>query len=126
MILFCDEDIGSSVPQALKLVGCKVYSGTTSQYWRGQTDLQWLSAVGQKGWLVFSCNRKILEVPLERETLIKAQVGIVFLTSGQEFRRNVLFLLLKKWEWLETIDSTEPRPFAYYLYPGGLTKKQTL
>ena len=78
MILFCDEDIGRRIPNALKAIGCAVHSGV--RYWRGEDDIIWLTEVGRKGWLVLSCNKKILEVPLERETLEKEKVGM--LTGG--------------------------------------------
>ncbi len=79
MILFCDEDIGTSVPTALRGVGLPtVWIGSLK--WRGKPDVYWLQVVGRKGWLVLSFNRKMLIVPEERETMIESKVGIVFLT----------------------------------------------
>jgi hypothetical protein len=94
--------------------------------WLGKKDTDWLAIAGQQKWLAFSGNRKILKVPSERQTLIKEKVGIVFLTSGQEKLPQTLCLLLKKWDKLELIDETEPRPFAYFLYPNGILSKQPL
>ena len=122
MILVCDEDVGTRVPQALRLVGLSVLSFKDSGL-LGVPDVQWLTEAGRKGWLVFSCNKRMLDVPIERETIIREKVGIVFLTSGQERLPNILRLILSKWEWLELIDTTTPRPFAYYLYPSGRTRK---
>ena len=89
----------------------------------GAPDVQWLTQAGQSGWLVFSCNKRMLDVPVERNTIINQNVGIVFLTSGQERLANTLRIILTKWEWLELIDRTVPRPFAYSLYPNGRTRK---
>jgi len=124
VILLCDEDVGIKVPKALKLVGIKnVKSMADSGFGLGKDDVEWLTNVGKRGWLAFSCNKKMLDVPQERDTIIAEKVGIVFLTSGQEYLQQVLRLLLNKWKWLEHIDQTTPRPFAYFLYPYGRTRK---
>lgn len=124
MILLCDEDVGVRVPKALKLVGIKnVKSMVDSSFGLGKHDVEWLRGVGERGWLAFSCNKRMLDVPVERDTIIVEKVGIVFLTSGQEYLKQVLRLLLNKWERLEFIDQTISRPFAYYLYPYGRTEK---
>ena len=118
MILMCDEDVGSRVPGALKLVGLQTIS-LADNAWKGMIDLAWLQKAGEAGWLAFSCNRAMLDVPAEREAIVNYSVGIVFLTSGHEHPRDTLRLLLNKWKWLELIDSTVLRPFAYYLSPSG-------
>ncbi len=118
MILLCDEDIGTGVPKALSLVGYEAHA-LVSLGWGGQPDVQWLTQTGQNGWLVFSCNKKMLVVPSERETIIREKVGIVYLTTGEERPAKVLRLLLTKWDDLELLDSTTPRPFAWFLSPNG-------
>ena len=118
MILFCDEDVGTSIPRELNLVGCetKYIHGLG---WDGRPDTFWLTEVGRNGWLAFSYNKKILTVPSERAAIINERVGIVFLTSGQEYLRNVLKLLLTKWEYFESLWDTTNRPFARFLSPRG-------
>ena len=118
MILFCDEDVGTSIPRALNLVGCeaKYIHGLG---WDGKPDTYWLTEVGRNGWLAFSYNKKILKVPSEKAAIINERVGIIFLTSGQEYLRNVLRLLLTKWEYFESLWNTEKRPFARFLTPRG-------
>ena len=118
MILMCDEDVGAKVPGALRLVGLHTIS-LANNAWKGMTDLEWLRKAGEEGWLAFSCNRAMLEVPAEREAIISSNVGIVFLTSGHEHPKDTLRLLLNKWQWLELLDTTVARPFAYYVYPSG-------
>ncbi len=85
----------------------------------GKPDAVWLAKAGQNGWLVFSYNKKILEVPNERETIIREKVGIIFLTNGTEYNRKVLRLLLTKWDTFELFWSTVERPFARFLSPNG-------
>ena len=118
MILLCDENIGTRVPRALTLVGCEARS-LVELGWGGWPDVKWLTQAGQKEWLVFSCNKKILKVPSEREIIIHEKVGIIFLTIGSEYIRNVLKLLLRKWDTLELLWDSVDRPFARFLSPNG-------
>jgi hypothetical protein len=122
LILYCDEDVGTKVPKALKLVGLRAISAVSSGA-KSEPDIQWLTRVGQKGWLGLSCNKNILSVPEENETIVSNNVGIVFLTSGNLHPKDKLLLILRKWEWLEMVDTTVIKPFAFYLSPSGQTRK---
>jgi len=81
--------------------------------------VDWLAFAGQHQWLVFSYNKKMLLVPNERDTIIREKVGIVFLTTGKILPPKSLKLLLGKWDVLELLDVTQPRPFARFLSPRG-------
>ena len=122
MILLCDEDVGTGVPRALHAVGFEARS-LHGRGWGGKPDVWWLTQAGRNGWLVFSSNKKMLLVEMERETILREKVGIVFLTTGEERTVRVLQLLLRKWPDLELLDATQ-RPFARFLSPNGrLTDK---
>ena len=125
MILLCDEDIGTRVPDALRLVGYKTVS-MKQRGWLSKEDTDWLTIAGQRGWLAFSNNKRMLRVEEERATIIREKVGIVFLSSGEEHLPKVLWLLLIKWSWLEFIHETEKRPFAFLLYPNGQYRREPL
>jgi hypothetical protein len=88
-----------------------------------EPDIQWLERVGQKRWLGLSCNKNILGVPEEHDAIIKNNVGIIFFASGNLHPKEKLLLILRKWHWMEEIDATEKRPFAYYLYTNGQSRK---
>jgi len=118
LILLCDEDVGTGIPKALDLVGCETKS-LRGLEWAGKPDTWWLAQAGQNRWLVLSCNKKMLKVPNERDTIVLEKVGVVFLTSGQEYSRAVLRLLLSKWDTLELLWNKLERPFAYFLSPNG-------
>lgn len=125
MILLCDEDIGTRVPRALQLVRYRTIS-LVQKGWRSWDDLEWLARAGQKGWLVFSANKRMLKAPEERNTIIREKVGIIYLTSGEEYIDRVLRLLLVKWTWFQDIDKHEKRPFAFFISPKGRVVKQSL
>ena len=126
MIPYFDENIGSKIPDALKILGLKVIPGVSKRYGQGQDDINYLRRAGRKGWLAISANKHMLDVQDEKCTIINEKVGIVFLTDGQMKRPDLMRLLLNKWSWLEEIDVKEPHPFAYYLYPHGKVRKITL
>ena len=123
MKLFCDEDFGKGVPEALRQVsrsrGIYVdYTGRTHSARRraqrlGATDQQWITHVGRGEFLGLSCNTKILENPEEIDTIFREKAGIVFITTGQEDAVDLLLLLLKELDWLLEIHENTPRPFAY-------------
>lgn len=89
MKLLCDEDIGTGVPEALHLVGYDAIS-LYKQGWAGKEDVFWLARAGELKWLVFSCNKRMLLVTNERDTIISTKVGVLFLTSGEEHPPKVL------------------------------------
>ena len=125
MKLFFDEDVGKGIPEALRLVGVRDvdFIGKGRRVGKGTRDEDWLPYAGRQGALVFSFNTGILVAEGQRELVISERVGIVFLTSGQELARDVLRLILNQWSWLETIDASTTRPFAYLL---TMTAKKTL
>jgi hypothetical protein len=123
LILLCDEDVGTGIPKALNLVSCET-KYLRRLGWAGKPDVEWLAKAGQNEWLVFSYNKKILKVPIERETVIRENVGIIFLTTGTEYNRNVLRLLLAKWDTFELLWATVNRPFARFLSPNGRLRKK--
>lgn len=106
------------MPKALRLVGYDTVA-LVEKGWSGMPDIQWLGHAGHAGWLILSCDKKMLAVPSERAIIINRKVGIVYLTTGEEFPAKVLKLLLNKWETLELLDTTVPRSFARFLSPNG-------
>ena len=118
---FFDEDIGKGIPQALRLVGIRdvEYIGRDPRLGKGTPDEVWLPFVGRHGYLAFSFNTGILYAEAQRSLLISERVGAVFLTMGRARSVDVLRLILNEWDWLETIDVSTPRPFAYLLTLNG-------
>lgn len=118
MILFFDRDVGSGVPQALRLVDyCEVHWADLVYQHRPDrsahvADIEWLELAGQRGWLAISENKRILRRESERAAIIRYQVGIVLLDAATERSEDVLAFMLRRKRWLQDID-TEARPFAF-------------
>jgi hypothetical protein len=118
LILLCDENLGK-IPQALALVGYDTRDFLTLG-WSGKKDIEWLPWVGHSQWLLLSCNKKQLIVPSECNAILQNNVGVVYLTTGEEFPAKVLLLLLKKWDALELLWDTTEKPFVRFLHPNGM------
>ena len=69
--------------------------------------------------LVLSRDKKMLRIPSELQTIIESEVGIVFLTTGEEHPAGVLLNMLRRWDALELLNASEQRPFAKFLSPNG-------
>ena len=121
MKLFIDEDIGTRVPRALKLVRmpCEniVYPSNSGPIRFGTKDIDWIPWVGQNGYLAFSRNHHILENEVEFDLVRQHGVGIVFVDRGDHPSWAILRMIMQRWEWLRLIDGAQ-RPFAYLV---GLT-----
>lgn len=118
MILLCDENLGK-IPLALALVGYDTrYFKDLG--WSGKKDIEWLPWVGQNQWQLLSCNKKQLIVPGECNAILENNVGVVYLTTGEEFSAKVLALILKEWDALESLWENTERPFARFLHPNGI------
>ena len=123
MILMCDEDIGRGVPHALSDVGYSTVS-VAQREWIGRPDIELLETAGRNGWVFLSSNKKMLQVPHESDAIVDNNLGAIFLTSGEERIVKVLQLLLRKWDDLDLLDRTEPRPFVRFLNMRGQLSDQ--
>jgi hypothetical protein len=132
--LLFDEDTGRGIPEALRALELpdasidyvrRVFRKRIQrgEFPDGVKDEDWMPFAGRGGWLVFSCNKHLLDADAQREMWIRENVGGVFLTTGEEKKREVMLLILKKWDWLETIAKHEPRPFAILMTLTGKTKR---
>ena len=118
MILLCDEDVGTGVPNALHAVNLQAHS-IYSAGLISAPDTRWIEVAGDRGWLVISCNKRMLRVEHERAALRSRNVGIVYFTDGQMAPAAMLPVLLNKWSALEKLDGDVTRPFARFLSPRG-------
>lgn len=119
MILYCDENISPLLPEALIENGYDARS-FRSLDWLGRQDVEWLPSVGlMEDVLVLSRDRTMLDDPDELAAILENNVGIVFLTSGQQRTEETIRLVIESWGKLEDLHNSTPRPFIRFLTTGG-------
>lgn len=125
MKLFIDEDTGTRVARALHALNIATvdWVGNERRIKKGTRDEDWIPFVGRGGFLLFSCNVGILESESQRNLLIAEKVGAVLVTSGQLTALQLMQLIMRKWDWLTTVDESESRPFAYLMTINGRSRR---
>jgi len=131
--LFFDEDNGTGIPRALTLIKAPTdtihfaSNGYHQVVRRGTKDPDWIPVVGERGWLVFSQNKWMVNNEEERRLLIANKVGIVYLDTGNAPAFPVMRMLLNRWDWLRGLDADHSaRPFAYLISVGGKQRRLDL
>ncbi len=123
MKLFVDEDTGVGLGKALPAVGVHArYVAKGMPIVPGTKDEQWIPWAGKEGSLVLSRNLGILEAEAQRSLLVVCGVAIVFLPQHLS-SFDLLRLVLTRWDWLELVDGTVQRPFAFKLPPSGRSSR---
>lgn len=124
MILLFDESISPQVPQALRQDGYDALS-FHNLGWLGEDDVIWLPKAGQiADSLVLSRDRAMLDDSDELQEIIDNNVGIVFLTSGQQPVESVIQLVTASLELLEELHNNTPRPFTRFLTTEGHLRRR--
>lgn len=118
MKLFFDENVGSGVPRALRLVRVEDVHYLTEMFStdgrpaQGIQDEDWIPEIGSS-FLVLSRDIKLLRRPAQRELLAENAVGIICITDAYASPRDMLAFVLRRMSRLEEIDKTTSRPFAF-------------
>ena len=131
MKLFFDRDIGTGVPQALKLVDYAEVHWADYVYRHREhrsahvSDVEWLELAGRSGWLAISENTRMMQQPHERQAIIDHRVGVVLLDAATERAEEVLAFLLRRKSWLGAV-SRETRPVVYQTSLRGRARRMPL
>ena len=124
MILLCDENISPKVPEALRQIGRDARSFHMLG-WLSRPDLQWLPGARQmEDLLILSRDRSMLDDADEKQALIDNNLGVVFLTSGQQPLEDLIQLVVDSWNELEQLHNSTPRPFARFLTTTGTLRQR--
>ena len=97
MILLCDENISPKVPEALRLSGHDARSFQIMG-WLCRPDLRWLPDAGRiEDSLILTRDRSMLDDSDEKQAIIDNDLGVVFLTSGQQPVDDLIRLVTDSW-----------------------------
>jgi hypothetical protein len=90
-----------------------IWSDLINNEGKSVDDLTWMRFAAENSYMAISADTAILDSASERQTLIEARLGVVFLTSGTEYAADVMAWILRRRAWLKTLYDSEPRPFAW-------------
>ena len=112
-MIFIDRSIPRGVADALKQVRDDVL-WLEDEFKHDTTETAWLGAVGARGWVVISRDKKIRSRPGERQALLDAEVGCFILTQKQPLTRwEYLKLLALTLDEIERLFLETNRPFIF-------------
>jgi hypothetical protein len=121
--VFLDESIDAeSAAKALRDAGATV-ERARQHFAPGTPDEEWLAAVGKRGWIVFTRDKRIRYRALELESLIDARVRAFVFIGGNVTSADTAAALAKAFPKVAKIAASERPPFVYNIgRSGNLTK----
>ena len=124
MILICDENLSSRISDALQQRGLDARS-FKSLGWLSDDDSVWLPRIPDiSESLVVSRDRMMSNRPGELNAIVANNIGIVFLTGGQQPVESVIELLSNSWSLLEELHNNTSRPFVRFLTTDGKLRQR--
>lgn len=127
--LYFDRNIGWRVPEALKLLGLNTIHHHTRRKLLGlkettklktlfvqeEKDDVWLQYVGQRGWLVFTQDRKFHRAGFENElsAIKQFNVGCFYVWGAQATKWEKMVALCKGLDAMIAIAASTPKPFIF-------------
>lgn len=119
-MIFIDRSVPKGVADAVKSVRDDVLY--LEDVWEAHwiKDREWIPAVGAKGWLVVSKDKKIRTRAEEKRAVKENNVGIFILNYKQPLNRWEIHKLIASTldEMIEKF-ATTPRPFMYLIGRNG-------
>jgi len=133
--LYFDRNVGWRVPEALRLLGHTVVHHNTRRKSLGlkekstlktlftpaEKDDVWLEYVGQKGWLVFTQDRKFHRAGFENKlsAIKQFNVGCFYIWGADANKWEKMKALCKGLDSMIVAADLTPRPFIYDVQKNG-------
>lgn len=137
--LYFDRNIGWRVPEALKLLGLTVIHHNTPRKLLGlprlpkqktlfsptEADDVWLQYVGQKGWVVFTQDRKFHREGYENElsAIKQFNVGCFYIWGAEATKWEKMKALCKGLDRMLAASAATPKPFIFDVEKTGKLKQ---
>ena len=79
----------------------------------GTQDEIWLTACGERGWIVLTRDKRIRRRVLEREAIRLSSAAVFALTVGEATAAETAEVITKLLAKMVNMSVSEPRPFLY-------------
>jgi hypothetical protein len=84
VVYFTDRDLGKRFPEILKSAGIAV-ERHQDHFAPDTPDEVWLEAVGQRGWIALTHDRRIRYKPNERDAVMRHRVSLMVIVGAVPF-----------------------------------------
>ncbi|MBI4988337.1 MAG: hypothetical protein HZC23_05880 [Rhodocyclales bacterium] len=119
LVFFIDRSLGRKyVAQALRETGATV-EVHDDHFPQNTTDVDWLTEVGRRGWVVLSKDERIRRNRIERAALDATQVRAFFLTQQDITGPEMADLFKSVLKGMENRAVSQPAPFIYTISRSG-------
>ena len=120
--LFIDRDAWSHrLDQALRAAGI-AFVAHREHFDDDMPDPEWLTEVGQHGWIVLTRDQRIRNRPNELRAAREARLHVFALTSGNLSAAETVEIVLAAWPAMRrAVANTEP-PMFWSITRGGVVK----
>jgi hypothetical protein len=120
LVFFVDRSLGKRVvAQSLRDAGARV-EVHDDYFPQDATDIDWLTSVGQRVWVVLSKDERIRRNPLERAAFERAQVKAFFLTQQGLSGPEMAEIFVKALPGVTRRAIRQPGPFIYTISRNGV------
>jgi len=120
LVFFVDRSLGKRVvAESLRRASAHV-EVHDDHFSQDATDVDWLSAAGQRGWVVLSKDEHIRRNPLERAAFEQARVRAFFLTQQGLSGPEMADIFVKALPGMVRRATRQPGPFIYTISRSGV------
>jgi len=121
LVVFLDETSHNCAPIHAALERSKTnFIRHGSRFRSGEFDEVWLQIVGEAGWIVLTCDKRIRYNELEKEKIIEYGIREFVFTSGNLSGSQMGEILEKALPAIKKISSEYPAPFIATISKAGI------
>jgi hypothetical protein len=117
LTFYFDRNCGRRFPEALYRANppfaVEYHHSERSRFAHDATDDKWLSIVGQRGWIVFSHDRKFHKILPEIAAIKQHSIGCFYLWGGEITTWEKLCLFTRASPKIMALAEQTRRPFIY-------------
>lgn len=117
-VFFIDWCLGKTVARALIEAGAQI-EHHNDHFDQNAPDIEWLSVVGENGWIVLTKDQAIGRNKQELRAIAKSNVKVFSLVSGSLTSQQMAELFVQVMEKLEKFSQGHHAPFIAKIYKSG-------
>lgn len=115
-----DENVSRHIARAFRALGEDVrHLGEV--YGESTKDHEWIPRASADGYVVICGDRQIRRVPIEREALLRNQLGIFFLQHGVRKHCVIVQALIKHWPTIKRLARETKAPYQFVIGQKNVT-----